>query len=320
MGETVIFGIWPGVAGADLISLQHLDCPPEDTAKTLGALRELQGTATEFYVRAYRHYGPGIRPRASAAPGPAQPAPAQPGLYAGQGRRIDLVASYQSPVPDPGGFAGFVRHAVRDVAAWGGGKVQVGEELNMPAPLDGGSPGHFEAVSAGVAAALDERDRQAAPVLVGVNSAGLPDPAFWNQLTDAIGPRNTERLDYIGLDAFPDVFRPMPHENLPAAVTFLLRRFRTVTAEAGVPVAVPIHITETGWPTGGQRTESAQAEVLAVVADAVTASDVGVQACEWFGLRDELTTATWSARFGVLRDDYTAKPAFATLQHVIMAG
>jgi hypothetical protein len=57
-------------------------------------------------------------------------------------------------------------------------------------------------------------------------------------------------------------------------------------------VAVPIHITETGWPTGDQRTESTQAEVLAAVADAVTASDAGVQACEWFGLRDELTTAT----------------------------
>ena len=311
----MIFGIWPGVAAADLVSLQPLDCPPEDTARTLAALRELQGTASEFYVRAYRHYGPGVRPRASAGP-----APAQPGRYAGQGRLIDLVASYQSPVPDPGGFAGFVRQAVRDVAAWGGGKVQVGEELNRPAPLDGGSPGHFDAVGAGVAAALDERDRQAVPVLVGVNSAGLPDPAFWNRLTGAIGPRNTERLDCIGLDAFPDVFRPIPHENLPAAVAFLLRRFRTVTAEAGVPVAVPIHVTETGWPTGDQRTESVQAEVLAVVADAVTASDVGVQACEWFGLRDELTTATWSARFGVLRDDYTPKPAFATLRHVIMAG
>jgi len=30
----VIFGIWPGVAAADLISLQPLDCPAEDTAKT----------------------------------------------------------------------------------------------------------------------------------------------------------------------------------------------------------------------------------------------------------------------------------------------
>jgi len=43
---------------------------------------------------------------------------------------------------------------------------------------------------------------------------------------------------------------------------------------------------------------------------------VAVQAYEWFGLRDGRTTATWSA-LGVLRDDYTRKPAFATLQHLI---
>ena len=72
-----------------------------------------------------------------------------------------------------------------------------------------------------------------------------------------------------------------------------------------------------GWPTDDQRTESAQAEVLAAVAGAVIASDAGAQACEWFGLRDGLTTAAWSARFGILRDDYTPKPAFTTLQHLI---
>ena len=87
--------------------------------------------------------------------------------------------------------------------------------------------------------------------------------------------------------------------------------------KAGIPEATPIHITETGWPTDDQRTESAQADVLAAVADAVIASDVGIQACEWFGLRDGLTTAAWSARFGILRDDYTPKPAFSTLQHII---
>ena len=133
----------------------------------------------------------------------------------------------------------------------------------------------------------------------------------------AIGPHNTERLDYIGLDAFPDVFQPIARENLPAAVIYLLRRFRTVTAEAGVPEATPIHITETGWPTDDQRTESAQADVLAAVAGAVIASDADVEACEWFGLCDGLTTAAWSARFGILRDDYTPKPAFTTLQHLI---
>ena len=195
--------------------------------------------------------------------------------------------------------------------------MQVGEELNVPAPLDGGSPGCFEAVGAGIAAALEERDHHDVPVLIGVNAAGLPDPAFWAQLTSAIGPRNTGRLDYIGLDAFPDVFRSIRHEKLAAAVTFLLRRFRTVITEAGIPGTTPIHITETGWPTDGQRTESTQAEVLAAVAGAVIASGTNVGAYEWFGLRDGLTTATWTARFGILRDDYAPKPAFAALQHFI---
>jgi hypothetical protein len=308
----VIFGIWPGVAAADLVSLKPLDCPAEDTAKTLAALRRLQGTASEFYVRAYRHFGAGLRQYPGAAP-----APLRPELYAGQGRLIDLVACYQSPVPDPRGFAGFARQAVRDVAAWGGGKVQVGEELNCPAPLDGGSPGCFEAVGAAVAAALEERDRSGAPVLVGVNAAGLPDPAFWDQLTGAIGPHNTGRLDYVGLDAFPDVFRPISQQNLTAAVTFLVQRFRTVTAEAGIPETTPIHMTETGWPTDDERTEDTQARVLTAVTDAVLASGAGVRAYEWFALRDGLTTGMWTARFGVLRDDYTPKPAFAAIQQLI---
>jgi hypothetical protein len=312
MGVIVIFGIWPGVVAADLVSLKPLDCPPEDTAKTLAALRRLQGTASEFYLRAYRHFGEG----SPARPGTA-PAPLRPGLYAGQGRLIDLVACYQSPVPDSRGFAGFVRQAVRDVAAWGGGKVQVGEELNCPAPLDGGSPGCFQAVGAGVAAALDERDRSGAPVLVGVNAAGPPDPAFWHQLTGAIGPDNTRRLDYVGLDVFPDVFRPVPHQNLTGSVTSLVKHFRTVTAEAGIPETTPIHLTETGWPTDDERTEDTQARVLTAVADAVLASGAGVRAYEWFSLRDGLTTGTWTARFGVLRDDYTPKPAFAAIQQLI---
>ena len=47
------------------------------------------------------------------------------------------------------------------------------------------------------------------------------------------------------------------------------------------------------------------------------ASGTGVRAYEWFGLRDGLTTATWTARFGILRDTYAPEPAFATLQHLI---
>ena len=60
----MIFGIWPGTVAADLVSLQPLDCPPEDAGNTLTALRRLQGAAAEFYVRAYRHFGAGAHPHA----------------------------------------------------------------------------------------------------------------------------------------------------------------------------------------------------------------------------------------------------------------
>jgi hypothetical protein len=308
----MIYGIWPGVVAADLVDFRPLDCPPEDPAATLTALRDLQQDAQHFYIRCYRHFGTGTRATAEAAP-------RQPGRYAGQGRLIDLVACYQSRVADPLGFAGYVRRAVRDVAGWGGGKVQVGEELNVAAPLDGGSPGCFEAVAAGVAAALDERDRLDTSVQVGINAAGLPQPAFWRQLADALGPDLLGRLDYVGLDAFPDVFRPIPHPDLPRAVRGLLTRFREVTNDVGVPATTPIHITETGWPTDQDRDEATQAAVLTTVAAAVVDAQVGVTAYELFGLRDGLTAAGWTSRFGILRDDYSRKPAFDAVRKLIAA-
>jgi hypothetical protein len=298
----VIFGIWPGVVDADLVELKPLPCPPEDPGATLAALKELQGDAPHFYVRCYRHFG-----------NEWSRTPERPELYAGEGRLIDLVACYQSREPDPDGLAGFVRQAVRDVAAGGGGKVQVGEELNVPAPLDGGSPGCFEAVGAGVAAAFAERERLGADVRIGVNSAGPADPAFWGRLASAIGPDHLARLDFVGLDLFPDVFRRIPHDRLAAAVTFLLTGFRSVTTAAGVPATTPIHITETGWPTGDDRAEATQRVVLETVAQSIVDSDVGVAAYELFGLRDTRSDAGWTSGFGLLRDDYSPKPAFPAM-------
>lgn len=308
----MIFGIWPGVVAADLVDFRPLDCLPEDPDATLAALRTLQGDASAFYVRSYRHFGPGVQQWTGVSRTPRCPE-----LYAGQGRLIDLVACYQSPEPDPSGFAEFVREAVRDVAAWGGGKVQVGEELNMPAPQDGGCPGCFDAVASGITAALAERERLGVDVEIGVNAAGMADPAFWRRMADTVGRDLLATLDYIGLDAFPDVFRRVPHDQLAAAVTFLLQNFRSVTTEAGVPEGTPIHVTETGWPTDTDRDEATQRAVLETVAGAALDSGVGVTAYEFFGLRDGRSDADWTSRFGLLRDDYTPKPAFAAIRDLI---
>lgn len=315
----MIFGIWPGVVNADLINFHPLDCSPEDPERTVRALGELQGAAETFLVRCYRHFG-----RRGRDLGGAAETPTDPGKYVGQGRQIDLVACYQSATADPDGFSVFARQAVRDVARWGGGNVQVGEEPNVPAPQDGGSPGCLEAIAAGVAAALDERARldttvQSNRVQIGVNSAGLADPSFWRQMADALGPDLLRELDYIGLDIFPDVFRRVPEDQLPAAVVFLVETFRRVTAEVGIPAQTPIHITETGWPTDDQRDEATQARVLCAVAETILGTSLGVTAYEFFGLRDGLTSGTWHSRFGLLRDDYTPKPAFHAVQDLIAA-
>ena len=309
----MIFGVWPGVVQGDLVDVRPMECPPEDPHQTAKALAELQGAAEQFYVRCYRHFGSGATRHAGAPATPPNPA-----RYAGRGRLIDLVACYQSPVPDPDGFAEFVRQAIRDVVAWGGGKVQVGEEPNAPAPLDGGSPGCLEAIAAGVTAALDERTRHATDVEVGINAAGLAEPDFWTELAEAIGPTAISRLDYIGLDMFPDVFRPVPEEKLAAASQFLIERLRNVTRNVGVPERVPIHITETGWPTGDDRDEDKQARVLRTVAQAIlNTGEVSVY--EFFGLRDGRTDGNWRTAFGLLRDDYTPKPAYDAVRRLIQA-
>jgi hypothetical protein len=309
----MIFGIWPGVVQADLVDLSPLDCPPEDIDRTDMALRQLQGGAESFVIRCYRHFGGGVTPH----PGTAS-APADPSRYAGRGRLIDLVACYQSPTADPHGFARFVRQAVRDVAAWGGGTVQIGEEPNVGAPLDGGSPGCFEAVAAGVAAALDERPGCEARVDIGVNAAGLPDLEFWKRMTAAIGPRNVSQLDYIGLDMFPDVFRAISEKKVAGASQFLIRRLREVTTEAGIARDTPIHITETGWPTGRDRDETTQSRILTDVAQAALQTGE-VSVYEFFGLRDGLSDGNWRTGFGLLHDDYTPKPAFEAIRSLIAA-
>jgi hypothetical protein len=309
----VLFGIWPGVVAADLVELTPLETPPEDVGRTRVALARLQGDAAGFYIRCYRHY------RGTGAPEPGvNAAPADPGQYAGPRRLIDLVACYRATSPDPVGYAKFIRQAVRDVAEWGGGKVQVGEELNVPAPLDGGFPGCFDAVAAGVAAGLEERERLGADVGIGVNSAGVAEPAFWTKMVDALGADSAARLDFIGLDMFPDVFRPIPEEKVGAGAQFLVRTLRSVTRHAGISEHTPIHVTETGWPTGQTRDEAKQARILHAVAEAVLA--IGeVSVYEFFSLRDGISDGNWQNGFGLLRDEYTPKPAYELVRRLIGA-
>jgi hypothetical protein len=98
----------------------------------------------------------------------------------------------------------------------------------------------------------------------------------------------------------------------------LPRLLRSVACDAGISEDTPIHVTETGWPTGHTRDEAKQARILQSVAEAVIATGE-VSVYEFFSLRDGISDGTWHNGFGILYDDYTPKLAFDVVRRIIEA-
>ena len=83
---------------------------------------------------------------------------------------------------------------------------------------------------------------------------------------------------------------------------------------------VPIHLEEVGYPTGPGRGEDVQAVVLGDFVRTVNAyrGAYGIEAFNWFGLRDNNSEGpNFQSFFGLLRDDYSRKPAFAVYRDLI---
>jgi hypothetical protein len=216
------FGIYPGSAIGD-----ELAGPPDRPDRINQALDELQGPAGRpFAVRAYDIY---------ADPGdPIQTAPHQAPAgydgYLGSGRTLDLVGQYHSRSGDVAAYCAFIEQLV-DRHGEHVATLQVGEEPNITGNphLDGAYPHVTEALIAGVRAAKAmARRRGYLDLKVGCNSSPLFGPAttFFADLTRAGGDCFIADLDYIGLDFFPDVFRPIAPASLSAAVQGLLEGHR----------------------------------------------------------------------------------------------
>src|SRR5205807_6587616 len=89
-----------------------------------------------------------------------------------------------------------------------------------------------------------------------------------------------------------------------------------------IPDAVPIHVEENGWPTGPGRSEEHQVEALRLMVGAVDEfrGTYGVTDYRWFDLRDHNSSSqNFQHHYGLLRDDYSAKPAFALYRTLVAA-
>ncbi|MEV6979105.1 hypothetical protein [Kitasatospora sp. NPDC093806] len=310
---TFTFAIYPGGLLGDDTGL-IAPARPDDPARITAALRELQGAAPTLLVRAYRSF-----PASAATP----PTPAEPERYATEGRRLDLVLQFRAPDGRLDGWTDFVRQVVRTEGPRIG-TLQICEEPNADSPmLDGSVPNVRRALVAGVVAAKEEALALGLDLAVGFNAVLSFDPAdtFWSELGALADERFHRALDYVGLDFFPDVFRPVPDGRLAEAVGAVLAGFRRETvAKAGIGPAVPIRICEHGWPTGPGRSEARQAEVVDEVVRTVAAlaAELNLTGYGHFGLRDADSAGEGLFHhFGLLRDDYTPKPAFAVYRRLI---
>ncbi|MDQ3935532.1 MAG: hypothetical protein M3340_12970 [Actinomycetota bacterium] len=321
-GAKLRFGIYPGGPAGQLGPVPA-PAVPEDQGKIFAALEQLRPPAGPFAVHVYRAY---MTPESEARE--EQEHRRLVDLYTARGYAVEIVIRYRRD-NDPGGFAEFVRGVVRRFGANPLVKgFQVTNEVNFtasPDSSDGAYAGSRDALIQGVIAAKEEaRARGYSHVQIGFNWVYRTDPAnerqFWEYLGSVGGERFVKSLDWVGLDAYPGTFFP-PRTEPSTTGDILVHAMSTLRKcsmpMANIPDSVPIHIEENGYPTGPDRSYEDQRVAAERMLDALDqyARVYGVTDYFWFDLRDaDSSSPNFQQQYGVMRDDYTPKPAFEVLR------
>jgi hypothetical protein len=330
--SALIFGIYPG-GGAGTVSTKAITAP-EDATKRLDALRELRVPGQPFVVHIYATYS---GPDSSSAG--AQVGPDIAG-YAQAGFEVELVLTYRpvdrNAARNVAGFRAFVSNTVRHLGSNPEFvSLQVTNEANIrnaPNAADGYYPGAEDALIEGVVAAKGEaRAEGFSQLKVGMNWAYADDrseTAFWRNLGRRGGSAFRRSLDWVGLDIYPGTWGPrvaqrdvavMTKKTMLHALAALRHRFMPL---AGLGPAMPLHISENGYPTGPGRSEALQVEVMEAAIATVLADRAlyHITDYRWFDLRDaDSASASIEEHYGLLRDDYSPKEAFSVYHALIAA-
>jgi hypothetical protein len=312
------FGIYPlGVAGTPT----GLAVGPQDNYESIQlALKELKGKGRTLLPRTYIIY---------TGPDSSSKLLSVADRYARAGLLGDLTIGSHDPSPDLDGWLAFVRSIIRQFGSVLD-SLQITNEPNLSF-MDGANPNVLQVLVQGVIAAKEEASSCSVQVNIGFGS--VPDtgpvvPRFWESLAELGGKTFVESLDYVAHNFYIDVFEtPLAVDEIPISVERILRRLREDHLKtAGIPSSVPIRIAENGWPSGKHpfsgeiRSYERQAEVLEKVIRTVyhLREELNITHYEWFGLRDaDSSNDDIFHQFGIMRDDYTPKPAFYTFQSLI---
>jgi hypothetical protein len=325
----LVFGIYPG-GGVGTVGPAGAT-QPEDATKRLEALEQLRTPGRPFVLHLYANYS-GIR-----SPSAAQQAGEEIAQYTAAGFQVELVLTYRpaggSRAGNVAGFVDFVRSTVRSFGAnpaFVG--VQVTNEANVrnaPDAADGYYAGAQDALIRGVVAAKAEaRIAGYDQIGVGFNwaySLDTGEPAFWRGLGQVGGSAFRDSLDWVGLDVYPGTWGPRLSGDVPAAaaktINDALKSLRIhFMPLAGLPPRIALHVSENGYPTGPNRSETMQAAVMRAAIAAVDASrsTYHVTDYRWFDLRDAYSSGvSFEGRYGLMHDDYTPKAAFDVYRDIV---
>jgi len=207
--------------------------------------------------------------------------------------------------------------------------VQITNEPNLSF-MEGSKPYTMQALVEGVLTAKQELRKRDLSVPVGFGS--VPDgpaavPGFWRQVAEA-GTAFHQAVDFVAHNFYVDVFDDAPLElpQIRTAVEQTLQELRHNLRTAGLADDLPIRIGENGWPTGKnpltgvERPYQRQAEVLEAVIRTVDGLRARLHVTHYslFGLRDaDSAQDDLFHQYGILRDDYTPKPAYAVYKGLI---
>ena len=322
------FGIYPG-GGVGTVGPAG-PTRPELPAARLAALDQLRG-AHPFVVHLYTSYTGGGA-AAAIDPGVSQ----QIQQYTSSGYGVELVLAYRpSAGADVSGFAAFARSAVRQLGPNPGVvALQVTNEANQggaPNAADGYYAGARDALIKGVIAAKDQAVHSGFGALkIGFNWAYATDQHggadFWSYLGRQGGSGFVGSVDWVGVDSYPGTWGPPLSSGdlatgVSSAIGSVLQSMRSrYLPAAGISKRVPIHFSESGYPTGPTRSYADQATAVQAIVTAVNAGRAAYNVTDlrWFDLRDNNSSSTsFEDQYGLMRDDYTPKPAFAAYQNLI---
>ena len=327
-GGPLRFGITPRVEAGQIGPVSQ-PAVRDDPPRTLDALRRLRPTGRPLVMRLNRFFWSeeerGIQEFLTLAE-----------RYTSRGFLVELQLRYH-PRPDQEGniaaWTEFVREVVR---RFGPNRrvvaVQVTNEVNFAFSQDssdGAYRGARDALVQGVIAAKDEAEKGGHEQLeIGFNWFYRTDPnnesSFWQHLRDRGGPEFVAALDWVGLDAYPGTFFPPAEptgDDFRDGIVNGLSTLRCLMGVPGIPQAVPVHVEENGYPTSPpsrsyeQQAEAAEAMIRAVHDFRGT---YNVTDYRWFNLRDANSSdPNFQQQYGLLRDDYTPKPAFPLYSRLI---